>query len=274
MATEPFDESPEAPEPSEAPEPTEARPNAASRILSVLEVFRLSARPVTLSEISRMAGLSMTTAHRLTHELLDWNALEKTADGKYRLGTKMLELVTASTHAMDLRERALPWLVRLHQTLRNLIVHLAIRDGDESVFIEALHSSTRAARMNRLGGRMPLTATATGRVLLAHAPDVVQERVLAKPGIAYTAETVTDPAQLRRELQTIRETGHSISRSQVILGTGGVAVPVVDREGEVIASVGIVVRLDQYQLENSLPIVESAARKISRDVSVPGLIIR
>lgn len=259
---------------TDTPEPGATRPNAASRILSVLEVFRVSSRPVSLAEISRMAGLSMTTAHRLTHELLDWNALEKTEDGKYRLGMKMLELVTSSTHAMDLRERALPWLVRLHQTLRDLVVHLAIRDGFESVFIEALHSSTRAARMNRLGGRMPLTATATGRVLLAHAPEAAQESVLARPVIAYTTETETDPDLLRRELQTIRETGRSISRSQVILGTGGVAVPVVNREGEVIASVGIVVRLDQYDLESHVPIVESAARKISRDVSVPGLIIR
>lgn len=250
------------------------RQNAASRMLSVLEVFRQAAMPVTLSDISRISGLPMTTAHRLTHELLAWNALERTDDGRYRLGTKMLELVTASTHAMELRERALPWLVRLHQTLRNIIVHLAIRDGDESVFIEALHSSTRAARMNRLGGRMPLTATATGRVLLAWAPEEVQERVLSASQTAFTSETLVEPEELRRELQAIRQAGTSITRSQVIAGSGGIGAPVFDPEGDIVASVGIVFRLKDFRLEEYVPIVEAAARKISRDIGVPGLIIR
>lgn len=254
--------------------PAAHRPNAATRMLSVLDVFRRTSRPVSLSEISRLSGLSMTTAHRLTHELLDWQALERTDDGLYRIGTKLLEVVTSSTHAMDLRERALPWLVRLHQTLRNLIVHLAIRDGDESVYIEALHSSTRAARMNRLGGRMPLHVTATGRVLLAYAPQAVQERVLAQPLAAFTSETDTDPALLAAELRRIREDKLAISSNQVVVGTGGIAAPILDRDGVIVAAVGIVVRLDQYHLEEYGSIVSSAAEKISRDISLPGLIIR
>src|SRR5690606_19892140 len=107
---------------------------AAGRVLAVLEVFRHASIPVTLTEISRAASLSMTTTHRLVHELLQWGALEQTEDARYRLGTKMLDLVATSAHAMQLRERALPWLVRLNQMLRNAVVHLSIRDGEESVF--------------------------------------------------------------------------------------------------------------------------------------------
>lgn len=253
---------------------SEPRLNAAGRMLSVLEVFRSCSKPLRLSEISRRSGLSMTTAHRLTHELLDWNALERTDDGRYRLGTKMLELAAVSTLAMSLRERALPSLVRLHQTLPNLTVHLAIRDGVESVFVEALHSVTGATRMNRMGGRMPLPATATGRVLLAHAPDDIRDAVLTHPIKAYTSHTLVAPDALREELVEVRRVGTSITCSQVIEGTGGVAAPVVDGEREVVASVGILVRLSKYRLEEYRPIVTSVARRISRDLSSPGLIAR
>jgi DNA-binding IclR family transcriptional regulator len=40
---------------------------------------------LTLSEISRRAGLSPTTAHRLAGELVGWGALERDDDGRYRL---------------------------------------------------------------------------------------------------------------------------------------------------------------------------------------------
>jgi len=240
---------------------------AAGRVLAVLDVFRLSPTPVTLTEISRSAGLSMTTTHRLTHELLEWHALEQTDDGRYRLGTKMLELVTTSAHAMQMRERALPWLVRLNKALRNVVVHLAIRDGDESVYVESLRTGNGTVRMNRIGGRLPLHATATGWVLLAHADEAVQERVLAAPMAVFTPETVTDPEVLRHELAEIRRVGSCVTRSQMRMETGGIAAPVTGRGGEIVASVGIVVNLAGSKLEDYTPIVCAAAKRISTEIA-------
>ncbi|MCR2808407.1 MULTISPECIES: IclR family transcriptional regulator [unclassified Microbacterium] len=237
---------------------------AAGRVLAVLDVFRSCPGPLTLSEISREAGLSMTTTHRLAHELLAWQALERTADGRYQLGTKLLEIVTASGSGMRLRERALPWLVRLHQMLRGLVVHLAVRDSTESVYLEALRSGYSTVGMNRLGGRMPLHVTPTGLVLLAYADEETQRKVLEGPLRAFTPITVTDPEVLRGELTRIRECGTVITQSQVTIGTGGVAAPVFDGEGRVIAAVGIVVSLKDHRPEEYVSLVKATANKISQ----------
>lgn len=237
---------------------------AAGRVLAILEVFRLQASPLTLSEISKRSGLTMTTSHRLTRELLDWGALERTEDGHYQLGTKLLDLATSSGNAMKLRERAIPSLLRLHQMLRGLVVHLSIRDGFETVYVESLRSGQGTVSMNRIGGRMPLHVSSTGRVLLAYADPGVQERFLARPLQAFTPYTVVDPDQLRSEFVSIRKRQSVTTTAQVTMNTGGVASPVFDRNGQVIAAVGIVVTLQHNQLEDHVPLVRATAARITR----------
>jgi len=246
-----------------AAEPTVRDMTAAGRVLAVLDVFRVCPSPLSLSEISRESGLSMTTTHRLTHELLVWQALERTADGRYQLGTKLLEIVTTSGSGMRLRERALPWMVRLHQMLRGLVVHLAVREGAESIYVEALRSGEGIVRMNRLGGRMPLHVTPTGLVLLAYADEAVQDEVLSAPLRAFTPRTITDPVILRRELELVRANGSAVTQSQVTVGTGGVASPVFDSDGNVVASVGIVVALKDHRPDEYASLVKATAGKIS-----------
>ena len=242
---------------------------AAGRVLAILEVFRFQSTPLSLSEISRRSGLTMTTAHRLTHELLDWHALERTEDGRYLLGTKLLDLATVSGNAMRLRERALPALLRLHQMMRGLVVHLSIRDGFESVYVESLRSGAGRVSMNRIGGRMPLHVTSTGRVLLAYADEATQNAFLARPLASFTSQTTTDPEALRAEFPLIQRRQSVITVSQVTLNTGGVASPVFDRNGHVIASIGIVTTLKDSRLEEHVPLVRATAERISRALEGP-----
>jgi DNA-binding IclR family transcriptional regulator len=55
--------------------------NAAGRLLAVLDAFGPRSRALSLSEISRRSGLSLSTTHRLVHELLSWGALERDQGG-------------------------------------------------------------------------------------------------------------------------------------------------------------------------------------------------
>lgn len=242
---------------------------AAGRLLAILEVFRSHYAPLTLAEISRRSGLSMTTAHRLTHELLDWSALERTEDGRFELGTKLLDFATASGNVMRLREAAIPALLRLHQMVRVLVVLMAVRDGFETVYVESLRARNGRIRMNRIGGRMPLHATPLGLVLLAYADSETQDDYLRRPLTAFTPATMTDPGLLRRELSRIRTRESITTREQLMINTGGVAAPVFDREGRAIAAVGVVVDLSEGVLEAHTPLVKAAATSISRGLDRP-----
>ncbi|MCP2636336.1 IclR family transcriptional regulator [Microbacterium sp. HD4P20] len=247
----------------------DGRLTAAGRVLAVLEVFRTRPSPLRMAEISRHAGLSTTTTHRLIHELLDWGAVEVAETGGYQLSTKVLELAAASGDALRLRERALPALLRLHRMLRVLVVHLSIRDGFDTVYVESLRSAHGGVSTNRIGGRMPLHLTATGRVLLAYADDDVQAGFLAQPLEARTRFTTTDPDELRRGFAGIREQQAAMTARQVTENTGAVAAPVFDHQERVVAAVGIVLNLKDHHLEDYLELVRAAASQVTGSLAPP-----
>src|SRR6188472_161369 len=64
---------------------TESGRSVTSKITSILLTFTEGSEH-SLTEIARLAGLPISTAHRLTSELASWRLLDRTEDGHYRAG--------------------------------------------------------------------------------------------------------------------------------------------------------------------------------------------
>lgn len=242
------------------------RPTAAGRVLAVLSAFGPQHRTLSLSEISRRAGLTLPTTHRLTRELLSWGGLERDANGRYSVGLRLLELSALAPRGLRLREAAFPYLDDLHKTTRGN-VHLGVRDGLEVVYIETLRARVRKPLSSRVGDRWPMHVTGTGLVLLAHTDRDVQEAVLRSPLERFTPLTVTDPATLRRQLAQIRQNGVAVARGQITLPDLAVAVPVLGANGQVIAAVSVVVEAEQAQPRKLASMLTEASRSISRTLA-------
>lgn len=245
-------------------------PSAAGRMLAVLDAFGPAHTALTLSEISRRAGLSLTTTHRLVGELSGWGALERGSDGRYAIGLRVLELGALAPHGLQLRELALPYLDDLHQATR-ANVHLGVRDGHDVIYVEALHARGAVRLLSRLGGRWPLHATGTGLVLLAHAAPEVQDEVLAGPLRKFTSDTNTDPAALRRTLAEIRRTGVAVAENQLTADAPAlaVAVPVRGKADEVVAALGVTTELGTVVPQALTAVLTATARSISRALGAP-----
>jgi DNA-binding IclR family transcriptional regulator len=220
------------------------RPNAAGRLLAVLDAFGPQQRSLSLTEISRRAGLNLSTAHRLVCELAKWGALERGPTGRYSIGLRMLELAALSPRGLGLREAAFPYLDDLHHRTRGN-VHLGVRDGAEVVYVETIRACATHPTNGRMGDRWPMHLTGTGLVLLAFGERDLQERVLRGPLERLTPLTVTDPAQLRRELAQIRQSGFAVARGRITLPDLVVAVPVYDQFGAVAAAISVVVETER-----------------------------
>jgi len=128
------------------------RTNAAGRLLAVLDAFGPRNRALSLSEISRRSGLSLSTAHRLVHELVSWGALERDPNGCYSIGVRLLELAALAPRGLDLREAAFPCLDELHHRTRGN-VHLAVRDGMQVVYVEVIRACATHPTSGKAGDR-------------------------------------------------------------------------------------------------------------------------
>jgi DNA-binding IclR family transcriptional regulator len=239
-----------------------------SKVLALLDAFTPASPALTLSELARRADLSLPTAHRRVAELVEWGALERGADGRYRIGLRLWEVGALAPRGLGLRERALPIMEDLYEVTHEN-VQLAVREGIELVFIERIAGRYAVPVLTRVGGRFALHATGVGLVLLAYAPAEVQEQVLTAPLARYTEMTVTDPGALRRVLADVRRHGYAVSDRQVTLDSFSVAAPIRGPDNAVVAAVSLVVAHERADPVALAPLVRAAGRGVSRALVGP-----
>jgi DNA-binding IclR family transcriptional regulator len=245
------------------------RRTAAGRVLAVLDAFGPRHRVLSLSEIARRVGLTLTTTHRLVRELVGWGALERGADGRYSVGLRLLELSALAPRGLELREIAFPYLDDLHQITEGN-VHLGVRDGLEVVYVEAMRAKVHQTN-SRVGDRWPMHVTGTGLVLLANAKREVQEEVLQSRLERFTPLTVVDPTQLRRNLAQVRQTGVAVARGQITLPHLVVAVPVSGPGGDVTAAISVVMETRTARPRQLAALLTQTSRSISRALASSGV---
>lgn len=210
-----------------------------SRLLAILAVFDETRPSLALSDIANGSGLALATAHRLVAELVEWGALVRTDSGKYVIGRRLWKLGMLAPDQSDLREVASPFLHDIYgATLAT--VHLAIRDGDQVLYLDRLAGHASVPAVSRVGARLPLHATGVGKVLLAFAPADVRERVLGSL-TRLTPYTVVHAGTLASELRRVHRDGYAKTVEEMTLGACSVAVPIRRRDDEVVAALGIVV---------------------------------
>jgi IclR family acetate operon transcriptional repressor len=120
---------------------------------------------------------------------------------------------------------------------------------------------------SRVGRRAPLHCTALGKSLAAWEPEEWVERLVGRRLRAYTAATMTEPADLRRELAKIRVARYALDAEEFALGLKCVAAPLFDHSRRVVASLGIAgpaVRLSSERLSRLATLVRETAAGASR----------
>ncbi len=210
------------------------------RGLLILEAVGKSPEPVSLSQLAALLEIDRSSAFRLANTLKRRGFLANASAGRdYVLGSSVWRL-----------SRQYDWskmLVRVaHDLLKTLAsetnetAHLAVREGKRALFIDHVTSSHVISISGQTGELVPLYCTSHGKALLSD----FEERDLAqlfgaKPMKAYTKNTIQSIRSLAAECNSIREKGFATDESEYLEGVRCLAAPIRDRDGAVIASIGI-----------------------------------
>jgi len=233
-----------------------------SRVLAILDTFDIAHPRLSLSEISRRSNLPLATTHRLVNELAAWRGLYRCGDGRYEIGLRLWEVGLLGPLHTWLRELALPFLQTLYEATREN-VHLAIRDGDEALYVEKLSGHRSVPIVSRIGGRLPLHATGVGKALLAHETVEFQRDYLSRPLARPTRYTIVEPGRLLADLEQTVQRGYAVTGEEMTLGTCSVAAPILDCSGRPLAAVGVVVHSVRVEPAKLAPPIRLAAEGIA-----------
>jgi IclR family KDG regulon transcriptional repressor len=245
-----------------------------SHALRLFEEFRTEDE-LGVTELSRRLNLHKNNVFRLLATLEQRGYIEQSsANERYRLGAKCLELGETFCRSHSLLDQARPILQSLAREASET-VHLAQMTSFEVVHVDAQVYHQPILTPSRVGQRLPIHCTALGKVLLGLAPErcrqAYDETVVAGREISpRTRATIVDPTKLFEHLRTVAGQGYALDLEECEEGLSCAAVPVYDRTGLVVAALSVsgpAFRLGVDELiRNIVPKVTASADRLSHDL--------
>lgn len=200
-----------------------------ARGLTVIRAFDGEPAELSLAEVARRAEIPRAAARRFLRTLEQLGYVRATADARFLLTPRVLELGYGYLTSLSLPEIVQPHLDALSHQIGES-VSVAVLDGDEIVYVARAAARRIMSVRITIGTRLPAFATSMGRVLLAALPDA--ESVLDDAELAhYTPRTRVDRADLSAELDRVRAQGWAMVDGELEEGLRSIAVPLMTRAG-------------------------------------------
>ena len=188
---------------------------ALDRALDLLEALGTRPDGCSVLELAELTGIPRPTVHRMLAAFARRGYVRMGPEpGQYRLGFKMIELGTGVLSSLQLRQEAQAHLRRLGEATGETI-HLTVLEEGEIIYIDKVEPAAANIRMaSRIGGRMPVHCTASGKAIMSLMPEREVRRILEAHGMPRrTPNTITDPDRLLAQLHEIR--GHGVAYDRV-----------------------------------------------------------
>lgn len=248
--------------------PREQKLGATARLFAILEHVASSHGPVDVLDIIASLKLPKATAYRLVDWFVCQGYLAREPGRKRLVVGHRLTSLAFGTLSASMRNDA-PHLVlqRLVRTL-NETCNIGTLLNGEVIYLDRVEAEHWPLRLHYTSGsRVPLHCSAIGKLFLALAPSPRRQRLLQSLELRrYTEHTITDKAKLEAELREIRKEQVSFDREEYLLGVVCAAVPVIGKNGEILAALAIQAPEARMNVQNAhghLPALRRAAAELS-----------
>lgn len=226
------------------------------RALEILECFLNGDGRFTLSELSQNTGLSATTVLRILGALISKGFIEKDEVTKtYSLGYKVSQLSQVANHSNEtvLKNVSEPFMSELLDKY-NEDVRLFVEDGPNKLCIMSLESTRSLRHIMKVGDKHELIKGAAGKIILCYMDPEKRKPLLINSNIDIEL------------LDTIKTKGYAVSIGEKEEGIVGIAAPILDWNGRLIACLslsGPSIRFVNEEIEDKIKDTVNTAKQIS-----------
>jgi len=206
--------------------------------LAVLGLFGRQRPAMTLSEAAFAANVSRATARRILRTLAELGYVEQRGR-QFSLSPNILQLGFAYLATQNWIERAVPLMKDLSERLGESC-SAAILQGTEIVYVARVPTRRIMSVAVAVGSRLPAFHSSMGRVQLGFLdPSELWRRLKSVRIEPMTPSTITDLQALFDRIRDDHEQGFSIVDEELERGLRSIAVPVVDRQNQVVAGLNL-----------------------------------
>lgn len=223
---------------------------------------------LTVSEVADELDMPVSTSHNYLESLTQTGFVNREEGRIYRPNTKFLEIGERRRQRMPVVRAAADELSELAETTgehvslmieeNGLGVLITLEKGETAIDIDAFH-----------GVNMPLHTVAPGKAILSHLSRDRIEVILDRHGLErITKHTITDRDRLFEELNRIREQGYAVDRGERMTGMTCIAVPVLDMNDQIRASVCVCSPSHRVESDDRLDEIVNAVRRSANVIQV------
>ena len=208
------------------------------KAFDVLEALAKSGEPRRLTDLARELSLTKPNVYRLLSTLSELGYVAKEeATSRYSATLKLWEMGSVLVHDANLITVTAPKLRSLCERTRES-VQLAVYDAGYAVYVNKVDSPQPIKAMATIGSRIPAACASTGKAILAwlDESEVKHAMTLVK---RFTPNTRTRRVDLDRDLDEARQKGFAVNHAEWRPGICGIAAPLRDHRGQVVAAIGV-----------------------------------
>jgi DNA-binding IclR family transcriptional regulator len=238
---------------------------AVEKAFAVLELISHHRNGLRMTDVIEQLSLPKTSTFVLLRSLEKMGYLMADPDNCYRLTMRLFEIGMRAMNQVDIIAVARPYLDRLVEET-GLTAHLASVESGDAVYLARRDAPGLVRFDTYVGKRTPAHLTAVGKAVLAHLSGDELDLLLPKLDFAAgTTRAVRSPDRLRVELAKIQKAGYAVEDGEEVEGVRCVAAPVLQHDGRVVASVGVI-QLQTALSDDRLPAVAAELVRTARAI--------
>lgn len=212
--------------------------NTLSNGFKLLEYLAQAAEPHSVKDLAEAFGLPNSHICRLLKTLTETGYVEQTGNRRYVVSAKILSLSHSKLERLAIRGKCHPALVELTAKLQ-CDAYLAIPYNGRAIIADVTYKGGIFDGGMTVGAINSVNASACGKVCAAYVDPKDLDAFLAANPLLVTPKSIHAPALFKEHLVNVRRDGVAVCDDEIDIGTYAVACPVLDKDGNLLAALGV-----------------------------------